>query len=311
MPGMGMGMGMGHGGGGAGGDRFGLYVGNVDASISLDQLRAIFSKYGQIVGAALNGRDTDPFRYAFIDFANEADRNKAMGVNGFQLAGRALKVGTSKGIAPRGTMQVQDADGNNLGGRPPRPAGFGMGAGPMGAFRPPSVNEAMSDEELKLKELQKKQYYEQSQNLAGEYQSWLEKQNRRARSEDSADDRGRRRSRSRDGASRTPSEKRHKSEKKEKRDKHDKSDKKDKHDKRDKSDKKEKSEKREKRDKSEKKEKRDKSDKKDKHDKKDKSDKKEKRGSSEGRGRSSDRSAGSAASRSPDRGAPAGEGVPQ
>lgn len=77
--------------------RFGCYIGNIDRSVSLELLKQLFSQCGTIVDCSLNGRDEDPFRYGFIDFATEEDRSRAMKFNAFVLHERKLKVGISKG----------------------------------------------------------------------------------------------------------------------------------------------------------------------------------------------------------------------
>nr|CCC94413.1 unnamed protein product [Trypanosoma congolense IL3000] len=81
--------------------RFGCYIGNIDRSVTLEVLRQVFSQCGVIIDCSLNGRDEDPYRYGFIDFATEDDRARAMKYNGFTLAGRKIKVGISKGNVGR------------------------------------------------------------------------------------------------------------------------------------------------------------------------------------------------------------------
>lgn len=60
-------------------------------------LKQLFSQCGTIIDCSLNGREEDPYRYGFIDFASEEDRLRAMKFNGFPLNDRKLKVGISKG----------------------------------------------------------------------------------------------------------------------------------------------------------------------------------------------------------------------
>lgn len=97
--------------------RFGCYIGNIDRSVSLEMLKQVFSQCGTIVDCSLNGRDEDPFRYGFIDFATEEDRGRAMKYNSFILHDRKLKVGISKGNvnkpdAAPGHRRNQSTDGN-------------------------------------------------------------------------------------------------------------------------------------------------------------------------------------------------------
>lgn len=77
--------------------RFGCYIGNIDRSVTIDMLKQVFCQCGTIFDCSLNGRDGDPYRFGFIDFATEDDRARAMKYNGFTLVGRKLKVGISKG----------------------------------------------------------------------------------------------------------------------------------------------------------------------------------------------------------------------
>ncbi|KAF5225863.1 putative RNA-binding protein 29 [Trypanosoma cruzi] len=93
--------------------RFGCYIGNIDRSVTLEVLRQVFSQCGVIIDCSLNGRDEDPYRYGFIDFASEDDRARAMKYNGFTLAGRKIKVGVSKGNVGRPEGFNNTSSGNN------------------------------------------------------------------------------------------------------------------------------------------------------------------------------------------------------
>ncbi|KPI83729.1 putative Rna-binding protein [Leptomonas seymouri] len=77
--------------------RFGCYIGNIDRSVTIDMLKQVFCQCGTIIDCSLNGREGDPYRFGFIDFATEDDRARALKYNGFTLVGRRLKVGISKG----------------------------------------------------------------------------------------------------------------------------------------------------------------------------------------------------------------------
>ncbi|CAF0737173.1 unnamed protein product [Rotaria sordida] len=73
-----------------------LYVGSLHFNISEDMLRGIFEPFGRIDSVTLM-KDPDSSRsrgYGFIQFAHAEDAKKAMeNLNGFELAGRAMKVG--------------------------------------------------------------------------------------------------------------------------------------------------------------------------------------------------------------------------
>jgi hypothetical protein len=77
--------------------RYGCYVGNIDSTITIEMLRQIFSQCGTILDASLNGKDTDAYRYGFIDFASESDRQRAFKLDGVKFGSRELKVSSSKG----------------------------------------------------------------------------------------------------------------------------------------------------------------------------------------------------------------------
>ena len=148
-------------------DRFGLYVGNVDSSITLEVLKETFSQYGKVIDAALAGRDTDPFRFGFIDFATAEDRDRALNVNGYQLQGRALKVGLSKG---GGAAAQRRPERDN---RAPPGQGLGGTRGNLNRANfygaPPGPNHQPTEEQIKLKELQKRQYFEQAHIVITEF----------------------------------------------------------------------------------------------------------------------------------------------
>jgi len=71
-----------------------LYVGNLPFSVSDDQLRGVFSQYGEI--SQLNlimDRDTGrPKGFGFITFATQQAAEKALEQNGKDLGGRPLRV---------------------------------------------------------------------------------------------------------------------------------------------------------------------------------------------------------------------------
>lgn len=71
-----------------------LYVGNFPYSVNEDQLRGIFSQYGEISELALiMDRDTGrPKGFGFITFATQEAAEKALEQNGNDLDGRPLKV---------------------------------------------------------------------------------------------------------------------------------------------------------------------------------------------------------------------------
>lgn len=71
-----------------------LYVGNFPYSVDEDQLRELFSPYGEIDELALiMDRETGRSKgFAFITFATQQAAESALEKNGVDLAGRALRV---------------------------------------------------------------------------------------------------------------------------------------------------------------------------------------------------------------------------
>jgi cold-inducible RNA-binding protein len=72
-----------------------LYVGNLPYSATEDELRNLFSQYGEVdrVDVATD-RETGRARgFAFVDMANDAGANAAIqSLNGYTMDGRPLKV---------------------------------------------------------------------------------------------------------------------------------------------------------------------------------------------------------------------------
>ncbi|CCW69135.1 unnamed protein product [Phytomonas sp. Hart1] len=121
--------------------RFGCYIGNIDRSVTLEMLKQVFCQCGTIIDCSLNGREEDPYRYGFIDFATEDDRARAMKYNGYTLVGRKLKVGVSKGNVnkPEGynntntNNSTTNRGGVNLGGTGVGTGRVGVGMNTAGA----------------------------------------------------------------------------------------------------------------------------------------------------------------------------------
>jgi len=72
-----------------------LYVGNVHFSVSEDDLRHVFESYGNVEYVSLQRDDTGRSRgYGFVQYSDPKCAKEALDkMNGFDLAGRALRVG--------------------------------------------------------------------------------------------------------------------------------------------------------------------------------------------------------------------------
>jgi len=95
-----------------------LYVGNFPYSVDEDQLRDLFSPYGEIEELALiMDRETGRSKgFAFITFETQQAAEAALEKNGIDLSGRALRVN-----------MAQEKTGGGRGGR--RGGGGGGGGG--------------------------------------------------------------------------------------------------------------------------------------------------------------------------------------
>lgn len=81
-----------------------LYVGNFPYTVDEDQLRDIFSQYGDIDDIALiKDRETGrPKGFGFVTFASQQAAEKALEQNGKDLGGRPLKVNMATEKPARG-----------------------------------------------------------------------------------------------------------------------------------------------------------------------------------------------------------------
>jgi len=72
-----------------------LYVGNLEYTVTQEDLETLFAEHGQIISVSIatdrySGR---PRGFAFVEFANNEDAQKAkQALNGQDLKGRALRV---------------------------------------------------------------------------------------------------------------------------------------------------------------------------------------------------------------------------
>jgi len=81
-----------------------LYVGNFPYTVDEEQLRELFSPYGEIEDLALiKDRDTGrPKGFGFITFASQQSAEKALELDGKDMGGRPLKVNMATEKPARG-----------------------------------------------------------------------------------------------------------------------------------------------------------------------------------------------------------------
>ncbi|ACF14057.1 RNP-1 like RNA-binding protein [Chloroherpeton thalassium ATCC 35110] len=97
-----------------------IYVGNLSYTLTENELRDVFSEYGEVASANIivdkySGKSRG---FGFVDMPNEADAEQAIeALNGSQLDGRSLKVNEAR---PRSNDRSERPRGGAGGGRPPR-----------------------------------------------------------------------------------------------------------------------------------------------------------------------------------------------
>jgi len=75
-----------------------LYVGNLGYSVSDDQLRDLFARFGTPDSArVITDRETGQSKgFGFVEFKNDAEAKQAMSLNGTEFAGRNLTVNEAR-----------------------------------------------------------------------------------------------------------------------------------------------------------------------------------------------------------------------
>jgi RNA recognition motif-containing protein len=75
-----------------------LYVGNLSYNISDDQLRDLFSRFGNPESArVVTDRDSGQSKgFGFVEFRNDEEAKAAMSLNGTEFGGRKLTVNEAR-----------------------------------------------------------------------------------------------------------------------------------------------------------------------------------------------------------------------
>ncbi len=81
-----------------------LFVGSLPWSITSDKLQELFSQYGEITEAiVITDRETGRSKgFGFVTFANEADAQKALEMDGKEVEGRTIVANVAKPREDRG-----------------------------------------------------------------------------------------------------------------------------------------------------------------------------------------------------------------
>jgi cold-inducible RNA-binding protein len=81
-----------------------LFVGNLDFSITRNDLETLFSEIGPLrdIFLPIDRTTSRPRGFAFVEFESAEDANRAIArFNGHELSGRALRVNAAEERAPR------------------------------------------------------------------------------------------------------------------------------------------------------------------------------------------------------------------
>ena len=91
------------------GEKFGIFVGNMNFRTTVDGLKEAFGDCGEIVDIRISlGEDSRPRGFAHIDFASKDAQDKAINKNGLNLDGRQLRVDISENKPPRYKLKLND-----------------------------------------------------------------------------------------------------------------------------------------------------------------------------------------------------------
>lgn len=111
-----------------------LYVGNLDYSVTGEQLTELFSPHGEVVeGRVASQRESGRSRgFGFVTMSSEEEAQKAIeALDGHELSGRSIKVNEARTQGMRGGGGGGDRGGHGGGER----RGFGGGGGGRGYGR--------------------------------------------------------------------------------------------------------------------------------------------------------------------------------
>jgi RNA recognition motif-containing protein len=80
-----------------------IYVGNLPFVATDEEIRALFSRFGEVASVKLvNDKETGrPRGFAFVEMDDSAAAAAIKGLNGQQLGGRALRINEAEERAPR------------------------------------------------------------------------------------------------------------------------------------------------------------------------------------------------------------------
>ncbi|XP_063962476.1 splicing regulatory glutamine/lysine-rich protein 1-like isoform X2 [Lytechinus pictus] len=87
-----------------------IYVGNLDsATVLAEQLLTFFQQVGEVKYVRMAGDETQPTRFAFVEFTDQASVAKALTHNGVMFAGRPIKINHSNNAIVKPPGKTQEA----------------------------------------------------------------------------------------------------------------------------------------------------------------------------------------------------------
>lgn len=88
-----------------------LYIGNLDSTIPADQVMEFFNNIGEVKFIRLAGDDTQPTRFAFVEYYHQSSVANALQKNGLILGTRTLKINHSNNaiVKPQAKI-INDSD---------------------------------------------------------------------------------------------------------------------------------------------------------------------------------------------------------
>lgn len=97
-----------------------LYVGNLTYSVKEDQIRELFSKYGEVVSVKI----IEQKGFGFVEMATKEEAEAAMeGLNQTVFEGRTMRIDEARPMQPRREYDRGSGGGYNRGGS----GGYGSG----------------------------------------------------------------------------------------------------------------------------------------------------------------------------------------
>lgn len=89
-----------------------VYIGNLDSTLNPDEVLKFFNDIGEVKYIRMAGDDTQPTRFAFVEFTNQSSVANAIQQNGFLLGSRALKINHSNNAIVKPQPKIVTIDDN-------------------------------------------------------------------------------------------------------------------------------------------------------------------------------------------------------